>query len=67
MIKIQKDEYAKDSIFLHLDLLNSASNRQGVDEEFVSNLLNEALDIYSSSLDESQSSFEIKKINRKSN
>ena len=35
MIKIQKDEYAKDSIFLHLDLLNSASNRQGVDEEFV--------------------------------
>ena len=62
MIKIQKDEYAKDSIFLHLDLLNSASNRQGVDEEFVSNLLNEALDIYSSSLDESQSSFEIKKL-----
>ena len=55
MIKIQKDEYAKDSIFLHLDLLNSASNRQGVDEEFVSNLLNEALDIYSSSLAESQS------------
>nr|MBP6714628.1 DNA phosphorothioation system sulfurtransferase DndC [Aliarcobacter sp.] len=62
MIKIQKDEYAKDSIFLHLDLLNSASNRQGVDEEFVSNLLNEALDIYSSSLEESQSSFEIKKL-----
>ncbi|MGJ0340497.1 DNA phosphorothioation system sulfurtransferase DndC [Aliarcobacter cryaerophilus] len=62
MIKIQKDEYAKDSIFLHLDLLNSTSNRQGVDEEFVSNLLNEALDIYSSSLDESQSSFEIKKL-----
>jgi len=62
MIKIQKDEYAKDSIFLHLDLLNSASNRQGVDEEFVSSLLNEALDIYSSSLDESQSSFEIKKL-----
>ena len=62
MIKIQKDEYAKDSIFLHLDLLNSASNRQGVDEEFVSNLLNEALDIYSSILDESQSSFEIKKL-----
>ncbi|MCT7406224.1 DNA phosphorothioation system sulfurtransferase DndC [Aliarcobacter cryaerophilus] len=62
MIKIQKDKYAKDSIFLHLDLLNSASNRQGVDEEFVSNLLNEALDIYSSSLDESQSSFEIKKL-----
>lgn len=62
MIKVQKDEFAKDSIFLHLDLLNSASRKEDVNEEFVANLLNEALDIYSSSLDESQSTFEIKNL-----
>lgn len=62
MLKIQKDEYAKDNIFLHLDLLNSASKKFDTKEEFIANLLNEALDIYSSSLDESQTTSEIKEL-----
>ncbi len=62
VLKIQKDEYAKDNIFLHLDLLNSASRKHQIDEGFIANLLNEALDIYSSSLDESKLSIEIKSL-----
>ena len=60
MIDNNKDDFSQNNMFLHLDLLKQAADNNNLELNFIANIVNESLDIYSSNMDESKVSHEIK-------
>ncbi len=60
MVNYATDNYSDENIFLHMELLERAAEEHNLDIEFISSLVNESLEIFSSNVEESKSVADIK-------